>query len=503
MIYEHAAKRPNDLALDDLTRRRTWAQLADRTTRIARFLREQVGLGVDDHVAVLMDNRVELVELSLGAILAGVWLTPINWHLSDEEIAYIVGDSGSRLLFSDARFEEIARGSGASTVMLAGEELDGVLAGASDRPMDPEGPMGGNMIYTSGATGRPKGVKRARAATLGQGVATIRKAATTFGLDGRGSHLVTGPLYHAAPLLFAVYDQVNGASMVIMPSWDETQTLDLIQEREITHTHLVPTMFVRLLRLPEEVRESFDAPRLELVLHGAAPVAVPAKRRMIEWWGEKIVEYWGGTEAGMNTMADSADWLAHPGTVGKALPAFEVFAVDDDGRRLPAGEIGDLYCRHKHMTEVFEYHGDPERTREAYLEPGVFTLGDIGRVDEGGYVYLADRRSNMIISGGVNIYPAEIEQVLQEHPAVGDVAVFGIPDEEWGESIKAAVELLGGREPSPELEAEILDFGRQHLARYKVPRSVDFEAELPRHLNGKLYVRRLRDRYWKDRASKI
>jgi long-chain acyl-CoA synthetase len=224
---------------------------------------------------------------------------------------------------------------------------------------------------------------------------------------------------------------------------------------------------------------------------------------MIEWWGEKIVEYWGGTEAGMNTMVNSADWLAHPGTVGKALPAFEVFAVGDDGRRLPAGEIGDLYCRHKHMTEVFEYHGDPERTAEAYLEPGVFTLGDIGRVDEDGYVYLADRRSNMIISGGVNIYPAEIEQVLQEHPAVADVGVFGIPDDEWGESIKAAVELVEGWEPSPELGAEILDFGRERLARYKVPRSVDFEDALPRYENGKLYIRRLRDRYWKDRAGKI
>jgi long-chain acyl-CoA synthetase len=189
--------------------------------------------------------------------------------------------------------------------------------------------------------------------------------------------------------------------------------------------------------------------------------------------------------------------------VGKALPAFEVFAVSDDGQRLPAGEIGDLYCRHKHMTEVFEYHGDPDRTAEAYLEPGVFTLGDIGWVADDGYVYLADRRSNMIISGGVNIYPAEIEQILQEHPAVADVGVFGIPDDEWGESIKAAVELLEGHEPSSELEAEILDFGRERLARYKVPRSIDFEDALPRHPNGKLYVKQLRDRYWRDRGGRI
>jgi long-chain acyl-CoA synthetase len=503
MIYEYAAENPNGLALDDLTRQRTWAELADRSTRIAHFLREQAGLGVDGHAAMLMENRVESIELTMGAMLAGIWLTQINWHLSREEIAYIIEDSGARMLFSDTRFEEIARGSGVSDVILAGDELDGALDGASDQPMDPNGPAGGSMIYTSGATGRPKGVKRARPPTLGAMVTTVRTAATAFGLDGRGSHLVTGPLYHAAPLLFAVYDQVNGASIVIMPSWDEARALELIQEREITHTHMVPTMFVRLLRLPQEIRDSFDAPQLDLVLHGAAPVPIPVKRRMIEWWGAKIVEYWGGTEAGMNTKVDSADWLAHPGTVGKALPAFEVFAVSDDGQRLPAGEIGDLYCRHKHMTEVFEYHGDPDRTAEAYLEPGVFTLGDIGWVADDGYVYLADRRSNMIISGGVNIYPAEIEQILQEHPAVADVGVFGIPDDEWGESIKAAVELLEGHEPSSELEAEILDFGRERLARYKVPRSIDFEDALPRHPNGKLYVKQLRDRYWRDRGGRI
>jgi long-chain acyl-CoA synthetase len=224
---------------------------------------------------------------------------------------------------------------------------------------------------------------------------------------------------------------------------------------------------------------------------------------MIEWWGEILVEYWGATEAGVNTLLDSADWLAHPGSVGRALPSFEIFAVDDRGQPLPAGEVGDLYCRHAKMDRVFEYHADPEKTARAYLEPGVFTIGDIGWVAEDGYVYLADRRSNMIISGGVNIYPLEIEQVLQEHPAVSDVAVFGIPDDEWGESVKAAVELEPGRAASAALELDILDLARSKLAKYKVPRSVDFEDELPRHDSGKLYTRLLRERYWGDGPRKI
>ena len=215
------------------------------------------------------------------------------------------------------------------------------------------------------------------------------------------------------------------------------------------------------------------------------------------------MEYWGATEGGVNTLIDSADWLAHPGSVGRALPAFEVFAVDAAGRRLAPGEVGDLYCRHKRLDRAFEYHGDPHKTASAYLEPGVFTIGDIGRVDADGYVHLADRKSSTIISGGVNIYPAEVEHVLAEHPAVADVGVFGIPDDEWGESVKAAVELTPGFAPSPELEAEILAFTRERLADYKLPRSIDFEAELPRHPTGKLYIRRLRDRYWRDRDRKI
>ena len=313
------------------------------------------------------------------------------------------------------------------------------------------------MLYTSGTTGRPKGVKRATQSTIEAQLRLSRLTGPIIGLDGEGPHLVTGPLYHASPLGFSTIDLLNGAPLVIMPRWDDAQALELIEQRRIRNSHLVPTMFVRLLRQPDEVREAFDASSLGTVLHGAAPVSVPVKTRMIEWWGPVLVEYWGASEGGVVTMVGSQDWLAHPGTVGRAVPSYEVFAAD---RRRPAAGPGP--GRHPVVpqpglpTSIFEYHNAPEKTASAFLEPGTYTIGDIGQVDDEGWVYLADRAANMIISGGVNIYPAEIEQVLIEHPAVADAAVFGIPDEEWGESVKAArgadrrlrgVPRAGGRDP--------------------------------------------------------
>jgi long-chain acyl-CoA synthetase len=503
VLFPHARQDPQGLALDDLTRQRSWAELEDRSTRVARLLREDLGLRAGDHAAVLMANRVECVELMLGAVLAGVWLTPMNWHLTRDEIGYVVSDSAARVLFSDGAHAATARDCAPGTLLLAGDELDRALAEASDEPMPADGPAGGPMIYTSGTTGRPKGVKRHRPETLGPALEAQQRAGAAIGLDGGGPHLVTGPCYHAAPLLFAIYDQANGAPIVIMPRWDAAHALALLQEREIGQTHLVPTMFVRLLRLPDEVRARFSAPRLRRVLHGAAPVSRRVKQRMIDWWGEIFVEYWGATESGVITLVDSKDWLEHPGTVGRALPAFEVFAVGEEGQRLPPDETGLLYARHRELPGLFEYHGAPEKTAACYLAPDVFSIGDVGSVDADGWVSLADRQSHTIISGGVNIYPAEIEHVLQEHPVVADVCVFGVPDDEWGESVKAAVELVPGALPSAELETGILAFARERLAGYKVPRSVDFEASLPRHVSGKLYVRRLRDRYWEGRERRI
>lgn len=503
VIHELARTDPTGLALEDGERRRTWAELHDRTQRFARCLRDEFGLRPDDHAALLIGNRVEGIEGILAAIHAGVWMTPINWHLTAEEVEYVAADSNSRVIFTDPEHEATARATGCERVIVVGEELDALLAAASDEPMPLDGPAGGNMIYTSGTTGRPKGVKRRRAASIAKALEGQVAYAHSIACDGSGPHLVTGPIYHAAPLMFAIYDQSCGAPIQIMPRWDERAALRILQEREIRHTHLVPTMFVRLLGLPEAERAGFDAPRLKTVLHGAAPVSVAVKERMLEWWGDTLVEYWGGTEGGVTTRVDAAEWRTHPGTVGRSVAHYEVFAVDPQGKRLPPDEDGDLYARHASTEQVFEYHGDPEKTAKAFLDPLTHTLGDMGRVDAEGWVYLSDRKSNMIISGGVNIYPMEIEQVLQEHPAIADVGVFGIPNDEWGEEVKAAVELAEGFEPGEELASEIRSFAREHLAGYKVPRSIDFETDLPRTAAGKLYVRRLKDKYWSGRDRRI
>lgn len=496
------------IALDDLTRKRTWRELDDRVTRLARLLVDEFGLQPDDHIAALMDNRLEGVELVLAALLAGVWLTPINHHLAEEEIAYVARDCGATVIFTDARHARLLARAGSDDVrpfelVEVGDDLDGRLAAASDAPIALTRPPGGTMIYTSGTTGHPKGVKRKRPPSVADALEAGAAAGRTISMDGSGPHLVTGPLHHAAPLLFAVYDMLCGAPVIVMPRWNEEQALQLIEQRAIRHTHLVPTMFVRLLRLPEERRTRFDASSLATVLHGAAPVSPAVKRAMIDWWGPILLEYWGATESGVATLVDSRDWLAHPGTVGASTANFDVFAANDAGDVLAPGMDGTLYIRSKRYgREHFSYHRAEEKTSASYLGDA-FSIGDIGRVDADGFVYLADRKSNTIISGGVNIYPTEIENVLQQHEQVGDVAVFGIPDEEWGEQVKAVVEPIAGVSGSAQLAEELRAFAREHLAAYKVPRSIDFEAELPRHPTGKLYTRLLRERYWKDHERKI
>jgi len=508
-LLEMAAEAPDAPAVDDLERRRTRGELVDRAQRLGHWLLDEGGLVPGGHLAMLLGNRVESVELLVASQLSGTWVTSINWHLTPTEVAYILEDSGARVLFTDPEHAELATsavaemGDGARgriPVVVAGTALDELAASSRDDPFPLEGPGGGTMLYTSGTTGRPKGVKRVRQSDLRATLTVGAAAGITLGLDGRGPHLVTGPLYHAAPLGFAAIDLANGAELVLMARWDEQECLRLVQERGIRNTHLVPTMCVRLLRLPDDVRQAFDPSSLSTVLHGAAPIAPATKARMIEWWGPVLVEYWGSTEGGVFTLVDSEAWLAKPGTVGKAIASYEVFAVDAGGERLPAGEVGTLYTRNKLTNEVFEYHQAAEKTAAAHLAPGTFTMGDVGYVDEDGYVFLSDRAANVIISGGVNIYPAEVEQVLIEHPDVADVAVFGIPDDEWGEQVKAAVELVDGAEPSPELERQLIAFARERVAGFKVPRSVDFEDELPRHPTGKLYTRLLRDRYWPARS---
>ncbi len=468
-MLERARTTPDDLALDDLSRTRSWGQLEARIGQLVRLFRAR-GLTPGSHAAYLIGNRIEAIELTLAGLIGGVWITPINRHLTRPEIEYILRDSDARLVFADAGHLALARGAATADVVEVGAELDALLAPLSGDPWPHDGPAGGSMMYTSGTTGRPKGVKRHLQSTVAEALARSAAVAQAIGLRGDGPHLVTGPLYHAAPLLFAVYDLVCGAPVVVMPRWDAAQALDLIEQRDIAHTHLVPTMFVRLLALPAERRAAFRAPHLSLVLHGAAPIAPHVKAAMIEWWGPTLVEYWGATEGGVYTLVTSADWQQRPGTVGKPIPTYDVFAVDDAGARLPAGEVGTLYCKHAELSRAFAYHGDDAKTTAAYDAAGAFSVGDLGWVDDDGYVFLSGRASTLIISGGVNIYPVEIEQVLQQHTAVADVGVYGVPDAEWGERVAAAVELRPGHAWSDALRDDLAAFARARLAGYKVPR---------------------------------
>jgi long-chain acyl-CoA synthetase len=491
------------LAVDDLTRSRDWAELDDRVARL-RGLFADLGLNPGDHAAMVMGNRVEFVELVLAALTSGVWLTPVNWHAHPDEISYVLADSGASVVFVDPGHLAVTGDAAADrTIIEVGEQLDRMLAARTPLPLDLSGSPGANMIYTSGTTGRAKGVRRGRQPDLDSQLDALRTAGSMLGLDGGGPHLVTGPLYHAAPLGFAIMDLLNGAPMVVLPSFDPARTLELIADRQVHNTHLVPTMLVRLLRLDDDTRAAFDATSLATVLHGAAPISPVVKERMIAWWGPVLFEYWGASEGGVVTLVSSADWIAKRGTVGRPTANHEVFVTDDDGRILPVGETGLLWCRNTATDDVFEYHGDRDKTANAFRGPGTYSIGDIGRIDEDGFVFLADRASNMIISGGVNIYPAEVEAALMEHPAVADAAVFGIPDDEWGESVRAAVQLGVPTEDHHAMERELIAFARQHLTNYKAPRSIEFHTELPRAPTGKLATRVLKDPHWRGRDQRI
>jgi long-chain acyl-CoA synthetase len=352
--------------------------------------------------------------------------------------------------------------------------------------------LGTQMLYTSGTTGRPKGVHR-------EGAAPSALAAVNFcGYDedfehSVDAHLCTGPLYHAAPLAFSVaLPMLYGVPIVVMERWDPTETLALIERHGITHTHMVPTMFHRLLALADDVRGKHDLSSLRFVIHGAAPCPVTVKQRLIEWLGPIVVEYYAATE-GLGTLVDSATWLAHPGTVGRPMMRDLVKVADDDGAPVAAGVIGLVWLRAVATTK-FDYFGDAEKTAGAFRGE-YFTLGDMGYMDEEGYLFLTDRTANLIISGGVNIYPAEVDAVLLAHPAVGDVATIGVPDEDWGEEVKAVVQLADGVEPTAELEQELMEFCRSRLAHFKCPRTVDFTEQLPREDTGKIFKRKLRDEY--------
>jgi long-chain acyl-CoA synthetase len=314
--------------------------------------------------------------------------------------------------------------------------------------------------------------------------------------------LLEGPAYHSAQWVFSVFPLLRGSTVVMRHKFDPAETLELVDRHQVTNVHLVPAQMIRMLKLDDDVRAGFDGSSLEVVYHGAAPCPPDVKRQMLEWWGPVVAEYYGGTEGGFLTLITGEEWLEHPGSIGKALSTVELLILDDDGEPVPPGEPGQIWFKSLLGTD-FEYHKAPEKTAAAHREPGVGTLGDIGYADDDGFLYLSDRKIDMIISGGVNIYPAEIEGVLVGHPAVADAAVFGVPDDDMGESVKAAVQLVDGEQPSAEVEASIVAHVREHLAGYKAPRSIDFEAQLPRTPTGKLLKRLLRDPYWEAAGRSI
>ena len=488
----------------------SYAELAELADRYGRGLHE-LGLRVGDTVAVMLPNGVDLLAVYFAALQTGLYFVPVNWHLVGPEVGYLLKDSASAAFVADQRYAAVATdaadeaGLAAETRFSVGtipgfRPLSSLGEGLTGRP--DERTLGAPMVYTSGTTGRPKGVRRPlTGADPDAPPAAGRFFFSIFGLeqfDGH-VHLCCSPLYHTAVLNFASLAIQLGHPTVLMDHFDAEEMLRLIDQHRVTYSHMVPTQFRRLLALPEPTRERYDVSSLRQMIHGAAPCPDEVKRRMLAWWGPVVTEYYAATEGG-GTMIGAAEWVEHPGSVGLPWPGSVVAILDESGAELPAGEQGLVYMRMG--TSTFEYHGDAEKPK-ASRAGDLFTLGDVGYLDEAGYLYLCDRKADMIISGGVNIYPAEIENALSGHPAVGDVAVFGIPHEEWGEEIKAVVQPAPGFEGGAALAEELLAFARERLARFKVPRSVDFVAELPRDPNGKLYKRRLRDQYWVGRSRAV
>jgi long-chain acyl-CoA synthetase len=482
----------------------TYAALDERSTRLARVLAE-AGLRRGDTVALLSSNALEALEVYWAGLRSGLYVTAVNHHLAPDEVAYIAQDSGARAIVVSADKGELAAAVVDDTpdvvLRLAyGGEVAGhssyedALASVSGDPLDDE-PAGAPMLYSSGTTGRPKGIRPPLAdAQIGDAPDPLVRLISAFGVGEDAVYLSPAPIYHAAPLRWAAGVHAHGGTVVMMRTFDAEGTLAAIADNAVTHAQFVPTMFVRMLRLDDDVRLSYDHASLRVAVHAAAPCPVEVKQKMIDWWGPILVEYYAGTEGHGMTMIDSAQWEQKPGSVGKAVMG-TVRICDDDGRELPTGEVGTVYFERDHLP--FVYHNDPEKTREAQHPQHEFwtTVGDMGRLDEDGFLFLTDRKSFTIISGGVNIYPAEIEGVLALHEAIEDVAVIGVPDEEMGEQVRAFVVPSASASPGPELETRIISFVRERIAHYKAPRGVEFVDTLPRTETGKLLKREIRENY--------
>jgi long-chain acyl-CoA synthetase len=486
----------------------TFGELEDRSRRLAHLLADR-GLGEGDHIAVLMDNHLRYLEVCWAAQRSGLFFTPVNWHLSPEEAAYIVSDCGARALVTSPAVLDLAERvvsdlPGVGTRLVTGdappgcdfEPYDEVIAATPADPARPER-EGSYMFYSSGTTGRPKGVvQRLSGQPFGTGLPLDALLAARFGAGPDTVYLCPAPLYHAAPLGWSMSVQRRGATVVVLERFEPAAALAAIEAHRVTLAQFVPTMFVRMLKLPAEERCRFDLSSLETVVHAAAPCPVDVKQAMLDWWGPIIHEYYAGSEGNGFVAIGPEEWLTHPGSVGRPLLG-GVCIADESGAPLPSGVPGVVWFEGGNR---FEYHNDPDKTAAAYDAAGRSTLGDIGYLSDDGYLFLTDRAQDLIISGGVNIYPREAEDVLIGHRAVADVAVLGVPHAEWGEEVKAVVEPVPGTAPTPDLAAELLALCQSRLAAYKCPRSVDFVDALPRLPNGKLLKRRLRDTYWAGRS---
>ena len=510
----HAKKNPNKPAhiMAGSGQVVTYAELDERSLRLAQLM-HATGLRPGDHVAIYMENHPSYPEVYWAAIRSGLYLTTVNRYLTAEEAAYIVTDCEAKLLVTSKTLEaeaskmlpEIPGCPGQLMVDEAAsgfESYEKVLQEHSPDPLENQ-LRGATMLYSSGTTGRPKGIKRPLSGKrLDEPEGLDGMLSGIFKFDENSIYLSPAPMYHSAPLGFSMATQAIGGTIVIMEKFDALDALRCIQDHACTHSQWVPTMFSRMLKLPEEDRARYDLSSHVVAVHAAAPCPVAVKEKMISWWGPVLYEYYAGTELNGFTLIDSPTWLAHKGSVGRPLLG-TIHICDDAGAEVPTGETGTIYFELPQMP--FEYHNDPDKTKSAqHAEHANWTaLGDVGKVDEEGFLYLTDRKTDMIISGGVNVYPAETEHILIDHPKVVDVAVFGVPNPDFGEEVKAVVQLAEGIDGTAELEQELKSYCREHLASYKCPHSIDFESELPRLPTGKLYKRLLKDRYWGKRDSRI